>query len=147
MADASSPGAIVMTAGQRLLVRRSFEALRDLARPASLLFYGRLFELDPAARLLFHNDLEVQGRKLMETLGAVAESLEHFDSTRARLVELGRQHAGYGVRIDQYETVTAALMWTLGHVLGQDFDAPTREAWKLALAAVGAAMKEGHLPP
>ena len=38
------------TVEQRRLVRQSFDSLREQAEPVALLFYGRLFELDPSAR-------------------------------------------------------------------------------------------------
>ena len=136
-----------MTPTQRRLVRQTVGSLRDQAGPVSLLFYGRLFELDPSARRLFHNDLELQGRKVIETLDWMAESLDRFDSMTARLAELGRQHAGYGVRPDQYESVTAALLWAIAQALGPDFDAATRDSWKLALSAVSEAMKGGAIGP
>jgi len=130
-----------MTAEQRRLVRDSFEALRDQAGPVSLLFYGKLFELDPSARRLFHNDLVLQGRKLVDTLDTVTQSLDRFDEIRPRLADLGRLHAGFGVRPEQYETITKALVWALGQALGADFDRPTRDAWTIALDAVTAAMR------
>jgi nitric oxide dioxygenase len=136
-----------MTWEERQLVRQSFDALRDQSVPFSLLFYGRLFELDPSARRLFHNDLALQGRKIVDTLATVTESLDRFESIRPRLAALGRQHVGYGVRPEQYDTITAALLWAIGQALGPDFDSPTRNAWKLALAAVTAAMKEGANQP
>ena len=136
-----------MNAEECRLVRETFESLREQAEPVSLLFYGRLFELDPSARRLFHNDLALQGRKLIETLGTVVDSLHRFESTRPRLASLGRQHAEYGVRPEQYEIVIAALLWAIGQALGPDFDPRTRDAWALALAAVSSAMKEGASLP
>jgi hemoglobin-like flavoprotein len=136
-----------MTPTQRRLVRQTVGSLRDQAGPVSLLFYGRLFELDPSARRLFHNDLVLQGRKVIETLDWMAESLDRFDSMESRLAELGRQHAGYGVRLDQYESVIAALLWAIAQALGPDFDTATRDAWKLALFAVSEAMKGGAIGP
>jgi hemoglobin-like flavoprotein len=138
---------MMMTSAQRRLVQQTVGSLRDQADPFSLLFYGRLFELDPSARRLFHNDLALQGRKVIETLNWMAESLDRFDSMTARLAELGRLHAGYGVRPEQYETVIAALLWAIAQALGPDFDAATRESWKLALSAVGEAMKDGAIGP
>jgi hemoglobin-like flavoprotein len=132
-----------MTPQQRTLVRTSFDAIRDQAGPVGLLFYGKLFELDPSARRLFHVDLAVQVRKLMDTLDWVVASLDDFDPMKARLAELGRQHAGYGVRFEQYDTLVVALVWAIGQALGPDFDMPTRAAWKAALDAVGNAMKDG----
>lgn len=138
---------MTMTSEQRRLVRQTVGALRDQAGPFSLLFYGRLFELDPSARRLFHNDLVLQGRKVIDTLDWMAESLEQFESMTPRLAELGRKHAGYGVRLDQYESVIAALLWAIAQALEPDFDAATRDSWTLALSAVGEAMKEGAIGP
>jgi hemoglobin-like flavoprotein len=47
------------------------------------------------------------------------------------------------VKPEQYETVTTALIWAIGQALGADFDSATRDAWRLALADVCAAMLEG----
>ena len=133
------------TASQRKLVRDSFDLIRPQMRPVSLLFYGRLFELDPAARRLFHIDIAVQGRKLMDTLDAVAASIDRIESMEGRLIELGRQHANYGVRPEQYDTVMSALLWAFTQALGADFDRPTREAWTQVLQHVCAVMKRGAL--
>ena len=94
-------------------------------------------------RRLFHNDLTAQGGKLMDTLDAVVSSLDHFESLRPRLARLGRLHASYGVRPAHYDAFITALLWACGQALGADFDARTREAWRLALAAIAAVMQEG----
>ena len=132
-----------MTRDQRELIRLSLDRLSEEADPVTLLLYGKLFELDPSTRRLFHNDLAAQGRKLMDTLDAVASSLDRFESLRPRLVHLGRLHADYGVLPTHYDTLIAALLWAFGQALGPDFDARTREAWRLALEAVAAVMQEG----
>ena len=132
-----------MTRTQQLLVRLSLDRLREEADPVTLLLYGKLFELDPSARRLFHNDIVAQGRKLMDTLDAIAGSLDRLESMRPRLMELGRVHAGYGVQASHYETLVKALIWAFAQALGPDFDAPTREAWRLALTRVAAVMQEG----
>ena len=63
-----------MTRDQRELVRLSLDRLSEEADPVTLLLYGKLFELDPSVRRLFHNDLTAQGGRLMDTLDAVASS-------------------------------------------------------------------------
>jgi hemoglobin-like flavoprotein len=132
-----------MTAAQRRLVRESFELLRDDARPFMLLFYGKLFEMDPSARRLFHNDISFQGRKLMDMLAEVVNSLDDFQSLKPRLAELGRKHASYGVRPEQYGTLTSALLWAIAQELEGDFNPATKEAWRLAINTVCEAMKAG----
>jgi len=132
-----------MTATQRQLVRESFELLRDDARPFMLLFYGKLFEMDPSARRLFHNDISLQGRKLMDMLEEVVNSLDDFESLKPRLAELGRTHTGYGVRAEQYETLISALLWAIAQELEGNFTSATKEAWRLAMTTVCEAMKAG----
>jgi hemoglobin-like flavoprotein len=132
-----------MTPDQRRLVKQTYEPVREMAGPLALLFYGRLFELDPPARRLFHNDLALQGRKLMDTLDLLVASLDDFEAVRGRLSSLGERHRGYGVRSDQYATLVTAFLWALGQALGPDFDAPARDAWRAVLTAVSSAMQEG----
>jgi hemoglobin-like flavoprotein len=143
MADRISPDGLMMTPDQRELVRHSLDRLSEEADPVTLLLYGKLFELDPSVRRLFHNDLAAQGAKLLDTLDAVATSLDRFESLRPRLARLGRLHASYGVLPAHYDSLITALLWAFGQALGADFDARTREAWRLALAAVAAVMQEG----
>jgi hemoglobin-like flavoprotein len=129
-----------MTAEQRRLVRDSFDSLREIYRPVARLFYGKLFELAPTVRPLFHNDIDVQGKKLMDMLNSIVESLDNFDSIRPKLVELGHKHATYGVRNEQYDVLKAALLWTLSQALGTGFDDRTSEAWAAALTAINEVM-------
>src|SRR5262245_44672759 len=137
---------MTLTAADRRLIRTSFDALREQSEPLGLLFYGKLFELDPSARAMFHVDLREQVRKLMDMLAWIVQSLDDADAITGRLSELGRQHAGYGVRTDQYDTVTAALLFAFAQALGPDFDPATREAWRAALTAVSTAMQQGAFP-
>jgi len=132
-----------MTAHQIRLVRDSVDSIREDAEPFGLLYYGKLFELDPGSRRLFHSDLAMQGRKVMHMLASVVESLDDFQPMRVKLAELGRKHGEFGVRPEQYDTLTTALLWSIGQALGPSFDAPTREAWLLAINAICGAMKAG----
>jgi len=133
----------MMTHAQRTLVRETLDQLRHEVEPVTLLLYGKLFELDPSTRPLFHNDLMAQGRKLIATLDAIADSLDDLESMRPRLVELGRLHASYGIQPGHYDTLVTALLWAFGQALGRDFDTRTREAWRAALSAVTTLMQEG----
>ena len=132
-----------LTPEQRRLVRDTFDLLREQEGPLGLLFYGKLFELDPGARKLFHNDLALQVQKLMQMLGSIVDSLDDLEPIRERLGQLGRQHASYGVRPEQYETLSTALMWAIAQALGPDFDRDTKEAWQRALRMISIAMTAG----
>src|SRR5437879_4296348 len=110
----------------------------------AMLFYGRLFSLDPALRPLFKTDMRTQSKKLMDTLAAVVDSLDHLDRMRPLLRELGRKHAvEYGVRPEYYQTVLEALLWALGQALQPHFYPETKEAWKTVLEDIAGEMLAG----
>lgn len=132
-----------MTSRQKQLVRESFFTIRETAGPLSMLFFGRLFQLDPALRPMFHQDLRLQGRKLMDMLIAVVDSLDHFQELDAMLRALGQRHAGYGVRPEHYATVTTALLWALGQALDMEFYPEVRAAWLTVIDAISDRMQAG----
>ena len=132
-----------MTPEQKQLIRESFPAIREMAGPVSLLFYGRLFALEPALRPMFRQDIELQGRKLMDMLTAVVDNLDQFEGLAPTLRALGQKHAGYGVRPEHYETVARALMWALGQALDTQFYPELRSAWLAIIEAVSLSMKKG----
>ena len=130
-----------MTNEQIDLVQTSFERVKPLAEEAAVLFYARLFQLDPTLRPLFKSDIRLQGLKLMQTIELVVESLNRFDSLVAEIRALGARHRGYGVEDHHYETVGAALLWTLEKALEPRFTAETGEAWAAAYDMLAQTMK------
>ncbi len=125
------------------LVRDSFEVIREMSTPTAMLFYGRLFDLDPSLRELFHVDFKVQSGKLMETLALVVESADRLDLLRPTLRDLGRRHVDYGVRPEHYQTVSTALIWALAQAMQPDFHDEVREAWTRILGEVCQEMMKG----
>jgi len=56
--------ALNLTAQQELLIRRSLKSLAEFPDSVLLLFYDRLFDLDPAgAPVVFESPIEQQGAK------------------------------------------------------------------------------------
>src|SRR5688572_21864832 len=107
-----------MTPQQIERVRQSFALVAPIADIAATLFYRRLFELDPALRPMFPPSLDEQGRKLMQMIGAAVGQLDRPKVLVPVLENLGRRHVGYGVEDRHYDTVGAALLWTLEQGLG-----------------------------
>lgn len=118
-----------MTKRQTELVQSSFQLVQPILEPAAMMFYDRLFELDPTLRALFRTSREEQGRKLAQTLAVVVASIDRPDSIRGAVEALGRRHVGYNVRDQHYATVGAALLWTLERGLGEAFTPEVRDAW------------------
>lgn len=125
------------------LVRRSFAQLIPIADQAAALFYARLFERDPALRALFHGDMAAQGKKLMEAIGFCVASLERIETIVPMVRAMGLNHADYQVKESHYESVGAALLWTLEKGLGAEFTPEMRTAWSKVYWLLAEIMKAG----
>jgi hemoglobin-like flavoprotein len=132
-----------VTPTQISLVQATWRQVHPVAERTAEFFYGRLFALDPSLRPMFRADLQEQGRKLMATIAAAVDSLARLDDVAADVRALGRRHAGYGVEERHYETVGAALIWTLERVLGAGFTREMADAWSAAYGVLADVMKEG----
>lgn len=132
-----------MTSQQIDLVQNSFAQIRATPDAVAAIFYDKLFELDPSLRPMFRGDLTEQGRKLMQMLSFAVSSLRRLEQIVPAVEDLGRRHAGYGVRDQHYSTVAAALLWTLEQGLGAGFTAEVKEAWVAMYGIVTSAMQRG----
>lgn len=136
-----------MTPEQAQLVKQSFAKVAPIAEQAAGLFYTRLFEIAPEVKPLFKGDIKEQGRKLMATIGLAVSSLDRLPQLVPVVQDLGRRHAGYGVRDEHYDTVGAALLWTLEQGLGPDFTPETKAAWTEVYGILAGVMKEAARQP
>jgi hemoglobin-like flavoprotein len=133
----------MLDAGQVHLLRRTFVLIEDKPIVAALIFYRRLFDLDPSLRAMFQTDIEEQAVKLMEMLGWSLSRLERLGEVTVALESLGARHVGYGVRDEHYAIVGEALMGMLGEVLGEAFTVEARSAWVALYGMISEAMRRG----
>jgi len=132
-----------MTPTQIQLVRDSHAQVLPIAREASALFYANLFEADPALRPLFRGDMQEQGRRLFDMIGAGVSLLDRPAQLLPVLRKLGSMHVGYGVQDAHYETVGRVLVKTLSQGLGEAFTPAVEDAWCAFYAIVSGTMREG----
>jgi hemoglobin-like flavoprotein len=118
-----------MTPKQIRLVQDSWQQVLPISEQAAALFYGRLFELEPSYRRLFTTDQKEQGRKLMQMITVAVNGLPKLDTIVPAVEDLGRRHLDYDVTEEMYDTVGAALLWTLGQGLGEAFTSEVEAAW------------------
>ena len=129
-----------MTPHQVDLVQSSFAKVAPIADAAAAMFYGRLFEIAPEVKPLFHGDMAEQRRKLMTTLGVVVNGLKNLDAVLPQARALAVKHVAYGVKAAHYAPVGEALIWTLDRGLGADFTSEVRSAWLAAYGALSGVM-------
>jgi hemoglobin-like flavoprotein len=131
----------MVTATQKKLVQDSFDSIAPIADDAAALFYRRLFELDPSLRTMFRGDMAEQRRKLMNMIGAAVRGLDRLEQLVPVVQDLGRKHVGYGVEDRHYDTVGAALLWTLEKGLGSGFTPELKEAWAAVYGLLASTMQ------
>jgi hemoglobin-like flavoprotein len=128
-----------LTDHQQQLIRASFENLLPVQETATALFCGRLSALDPELGVLFKDQMKQQS--LMAVMGTVVDNSRCLRGLFPALRDLGRRQDGYGVVDRDYDTVAAALIWTLEQALGADFTAETRKAWMVCYRILSDEMK------
>jgi hemoglobin-like flavoprotein len=131
-----------MTPEQQELIRQSWRRFDPRLRGASVQFYDRLFDLDPAVQPLFAGvDLVQQEQKLMSMLAEIVRVIDRPEELIAPVAALGRRHEHYGVKDADYDSVGAALLWTLEQGLGDEFTPEVRAAWAEAYLTVATVMR------
>jgi hemoglobin-like flavoprotein len=136
-----------MTPKQIQLVQDTWRKVEPNADDVATMFYGRLFELEPSYRRLFKGDQKQQGRKLMQMIATAVNGLPKLDTIVPAVEELGRRHVDYRVTEEMYDTVGAALLWTLDKGLGKEFTPPVKDAWTETYTTLADVMKSAAYAP
>ena len=132
-----------MTPEQITLVQTSYQRVGPRLPDVAARFYIELFRRDPALRPLFTTDLAEQQVRFARKLTELVQAIPSLDELLAHTQALGARHVAYGVRAADYPTVGAALLDALAAVLGDDFDAETRQAWVVAYNLMAETMLDG----
>lgn len=109
-------------------------------------FYSNLFRVDPTTKPLFVGDLELQSRKLVQTLTFIVDHLEDADTLLPAAIDLAHAHIKYGVTAEQYGSVGAALIETFRQLLGPSFAVEDQEAWIKTYEGLSAEMVKAAYP-
>ena len=79
----------------------------------------------------------------MKMLAFAVDGLPRIEEIVPAVEDMGRRHAGYGVKDAHYSAVGSALLWTLEQSLGSGFTPEVKEAWTAAYGILAATMKNG----
>jgi hemoglobin-like flavoprotein len=136
-------GIAMMTREEIQSIRNSFRLLDGKTEVVAILFYNRLFRLDPSLRMLFRGDLTEQGKKLMDAILVLNVSLDRFPTMRPTLQHLGKRYAKYGVRPQDYDTIASALLQTMAEFVGPRFNQALERIWTKLLSLVRGEILQG----
>ena len=111
------------------LIRKNWAKATLAGELLGQLFYERLFELAPASRAMFAEDIDDQARKLLQTLNWIIDHLDDPETLVPAAESLATRHVNYGVKAEHYPAVGEALIATLRQGLGSGFSAQDEAAW------------------
>jgi len=126
------------------LVQSTFKQVVPIADAAADIFYDRLFEIAPDTRGLFPEVMTDQKKKLMQMIGVAVNGLRDLDAIVPAVQELGARHKGYNVTAAHYDSVGAALLFTLDKGLGEAFTPEVEEAWTETYGLLAGVMKDAQ---
>jgi hemoglobin-like flavoprotein len=130
-----------MSPEQKTLVKSTWSKVVPIADAAASMFYTRLFEIDASTRSLFKNaDMAEQRKKLVQALATVINGLDNLAPLVPVLEKLGKGHVRYGVTDKHYDSVGAALLWTLEQGLKDAWTPAAKDAWTAAYGTVAGVM-------
>jgi hemoglobin-like flavoprotein len=132
-----------MSPEQKNLVKSSWAMVMPIADTAASLFYDRLFAIDTStSRMFSKTNMPEQRKKLMQALAFVINGLDKTEQLLPTIQSLGRNHVRYGVTARHYDSVGAALLWTLEQGLKDAWTPPVKDAWIAAYTLVAGVMKD-----
>ena len=78
----------------------------------------------------------------MKMIGIAVNGLDRLEAIVPTLQDLGRRHVVYGINDGHYDTVGAALIWTLEQGLGAAFTPKVKDAWVTVYGILVGTMKD-----
>ncbi|MGJ5815152.1 globin family protein [Paludibaculum fermentans] len=126
-----------MTSRQKSLVQASYAALKPISIEAGVIFFHRLFAVEPSLRYVFCAPVEEQAQKLMRVIAVAVRSLDFMDNST------NTSTPGAGEHIP--DAVGACLLWTLQQALGEKFTSEVREAWLSLCGLVSSTLQRGAM--
>jgi hemoglobin-like flavoprotein len=126
------------------LLRESFELVVHREPDLTHRFYDNLFRLYPQARSIFgQNNRAQQEKVLASVLASVIEHLDDAPWLEEQLGAIGERHLPYGVDGETYAWIGDALITTLAHVAGPDWNHDLSTEWMAAYGAVSSFVQHG----
>lgn len=136
---------------RKATIQKSWRAVQfGLDVKSTKMFYDRLFDQYPKVRPMFKDDMNIQHRKLYNSVTLAVRSLDDLDALLPVLEDLGRRHARYGVLRPHYAAVCDCFL----HILNQyiysqmpgnfaiQYAMEIQDSWEWVLTFIGEIMAD-----
>jgi hemoglobin-like flavoprotein len=97
----------------------------------------------PLIKPMFKSDRNILETHFHELISIAVNDIEHFEYLRPSLLQLGRKHLEYGVKISHFSIVKSAFMLSLQYHLKGQFDDAMDIAWSKYVDIISQTMIEG----
>lgn len=131
-----------MEARQIRLVQESFAIVLPHMSKITRVLYKELFDRRPDLKALFTRDIREQRKRLLRALIFIINHLDKPEILFPYVKESASRHVTYGVKADDYEVFTHALLFALSAAFGDDFDKDTKQAWRSVFTTLSNTMIE-----
>src|SRR6185437_10992946 len=121
-------------------LKSSWGAVADFGDEVPQYFYSTLFVIHPQTRAMFPPSMAAQRDRLVGALGYTVANVDNLDELVPVLQQLGRDHRKFGVEAEHYPLVGEALLITLEHFLGEQWDHDLSQAWSSAYEVIAQVM-------
>ncbi len=134
-------------------LKNSWQAVTAYGDEVPLFFYSSLFLAHPELRSLFPASMAAQRDRLVNALGTIVSQVDQVEELMPFLRQLGQDHRKFSVVTEHYPAVGQALLQTLAHFLGRQWDSQLSADWAAAYDLVAKTMVEAadraaeHQPP
>ena len=108
-----------------------------------MLFFARLYQLDPSLQPRIGNQSMAQMQRLLSLMDTAVTGLDRLPALRRMLCIFGRRYATCGIRPGDYATFGAAWLWAMGEGLGVGFSPAARSAWTSFYGVVARSVRQG----
>lgn len=130
-----------MTSSQLAIVQRTWAELAPQAELLVNVFHAELFRLDPSLFEIFEPRLAAQRRILAPGLTILVEYLDDPDALAAAARQVGRLQSAQDLQLAHPADLREAFLRALRAQLGSVYSVEIAQAWTLACARFGQALR------
>ncbi|MBI1839605.1 MAG: hemin receptor [Verrucomicrobia bacterium] len=134
-----------MTTEETKLIRESFKQVERLSDIFALTFYQHLFNMIPETRPLFGDRIESQGKRLLNALAFLVDSLRTWEHTLPQSQAMLERLHPYGVNELIGDRFGELLLWALEANLGSLFTPSVGDAWRAFAREMTRAMESSSV--